>query len=316
MTAQLKWLAFWVGCAAMLLMASASARGAEDLSSAQESPQQMAEKRGIKLPPLPWHVADIWWKFDKPTEHFESLTMEVTIDRDVPTNCNLYVSPVGIAKINGMDFYGGLQTGINGWASRTNQERVFVGKGAIFSRWSHDKKKPIGLDFVRMASDGLCESAGYEGEFCSVRRPFAWSKGTYTYSVIKGDTESVKGEPQTWFHCLVRSHATGETRWMGSLRFEGTDFQFWNQHAAFVEVYSTKIVPRSDIPKVNVTFGYPRVNGVRPRLVKATANYNVKHSPACAKAKAVGDSVMVEVGEMFVRKADEGQEKIDLKVAE
>ena len=187
----------------MLLLVSTCARADEELSTAQESPKQMAEKLGIKLPALPWHVADIWWKFDKPIEHFETLTMDVTIDRDVPTNYNLYISPVGIAKINGMDFYGGLQTGINGWASRTNQERVFVGKGAIFSRWSHDKKKPIGLDFVRLASDGLCESAGYEGEFCSVRRPFAWSKGTYTYSVIKGDTEMVKGEPQTWFHCLV-----------------------------------------------------------------------------------------------------------------
>jgi hypothetical protein len=312
----MKRISRWVNLAAMLLLASNCARAAEELSTAQESPKQMAEKLGTKLPSLPWHVADIWWKFDKPTEHFESLTMDVTIDRDVPTNYNLYISPLGIAKINGMDFYGGLQTGINGWASKTNQERVFVGKGAIFSRWSHDKKKPIGLDFVRMASDGLCESAGYEGEFCSVRRPFSWSKGTYTYSVIKGDTEMVKGEPQTWFHCLVRSHSTGETRWIGSLRFEGADFQFWNQHAAFVEVYSTKILPRSDIPKVNVTFGYPRLNGVRPKLVKATANYNPKRSPACAKARPVGDSVRVEVGEMFMRTAEEGQETIQLKATE
>lgn len=300
--------------ALILLLWSLSVSAAENLSPAQDSPQQMAEKLGVKLPRLPWHLADIWWKFEKPIDHFESLSMEVTIDRDVPTNYNLYISPVGIAKINGMDFYGGLQTAINGWASKTNQQRVFPGKGAIFSRWSPDKKKPIGLDFVRLAPDGLCESAGYEGEFCSVRRPFAWTKGTYTYSVVKGDTELAKGNPQTWFHCLVRSHATEELNWIGSLRFEGADFQFWNQHAAFVEVYSTKILPRSNIPKVNVTFGYPLINGARPKLVRASANYNPKSSPACARAKGIGDRVVVEVGEMFTRTPEQGQERIELKL--
>jgi hypothetical protein len=312
---QLRKILVCISVATGLLTFSVAGK-AEELSVSQESPEQMAEKLGVKLPALPWHVVDVWWKFEKTVEHFESFSMDVTIDRDVPTNYNLYISPVGIAKINGMDFYGGLQTGINGWASRTNQERVFAGKGAIFSRWSHDKKKPIGLDFVRMAAGGLCESAGYEGEFCSVRRPFAWSKGTYTYSVVKGDTEMINGEPQTWFHCLVRSHAADEVAWIGSLRFEGTDFQFWNQHAAFVEVYSTKVLPHPSIPKVNVTFGYPRFNGIKPKLVKASANYNVKRSPACAKVKGAGDCVVVEVGEMFVRKAEEGQEKIDLNVGE
>ena len=44
-----------------------------------------------QLPPQPWHVADIWWHFTGPTPHFGSLDMEVTIDRDVATNVNLYL---------------------------------------------------------------------------------------------------------------------------------------------------------------------------------------------------------------------------------
>ena len=44
--------------------------------------------------------------------------MDVTIDRDIPESYNLYISPVGIAKINGLQFYGGLQTNVNGWASK------------------------------------------------------------------------------------------------------------------------------------------------------------------------------------------------------
>src|SRR5215510_4534436 len=89
-------------CTAVMLTLIALTGSADELSTAQESPERMAEKLGIKLPSLPWHVADIWWKFEKPIEHFESFSMDLTIDRDVPTNYNLYISPVGIAKINGM----------------------------------------------------------------------------------------------------------------------------------------------------------------------------------------------------------------------
>src|SRR5512135_273033 len=70
-----------------------------------------------RLPPQPWHVADVWWSFDQETPHFESLEVDVTVDRDVPSTVNLYIAPCGIAKINGLDFYGGLQSNINGWAN-------------------------------------------------------------------------------------------------------------------------------------------------------------------------------------------------------
>ncbi len=71
----------------------------------------------------------------------------------------------------------------------------------------------------------MIESAGYEGEFASVRRPFAWTKGTYTYSITKGESETVNGKECTWFHCRVKDSA-GAVQEVGSLRFEGTDFTF------------------------------------------------------------------------------------------
>jgi len=61
---------------------------AEDLCK-QPSPEAMAEAAGVKLPPLPWHVANVWWDFEKPVEHFTSLEVDVTIDRDVPEDYNL-----------------------------------------------------------------------------------------------------------------------------------------------------------------------------------------------------------------------------------
>lgn len=270
-----------------------------------------------KLPPLPWHLADIWWTFEQPTTNFESLEVDVTIDRDVPDTFNLYIAPCGIAKINGLDFYGGLQSNINGWANATNQTRLHPGKGAIFSRWSNDKKTPVGLENVRVAGTNcLVESAGYEGEFASVRRPFAWTKGSYTYQIVKGPTEVADGKTNTWFTCRVKD-AAGPTHEIGSLRFEGADFTFWARHAAFVEVYSTAKIPRSEIPEVKVTFGYPRLNGQFAKLKSASVVHpgpgERSGAPDAAKAVTEGSSVVVTVGPIFERAAGERRQALDLK---
>ena len=50
----------------------------------------MTKAAAVTLPKLPWHVANIWWDFEKPVEHFTSLEMDVSIDRDVPSE-----KPVG-----------------------------------------------------------------------------------------------------------------------------------------------------------------------------------------------------------------------------
>ncbi|MFM2168438.1 MAG: hypothetical protein RIS79_2809 [Verrucomicrobiota bacterium] len=293
---------------ALLFLFALTALHAEDLCQ-QPSPEEMAKAAGVTLPPLPWHVANVWWDFEKPVEHFTSLEVDVTIDHDVPSDYNLYISPCGIAKINGLQFYGGIQTNINGWATKESRERVHRGKGGIFSRWSSDKTTPIGLDHVRTAAeDCLVESAGYEGEFASVRRPFAWTKGTYTWCITKGASEG----GSTWFTCTIRD-SKGSVHEVGSLRFEGTDFTFWERHSAFVEVYSTSKIPKSGIPKVNVTFGWPRLNGTKVPLKKAHAYYPDKggpDSPDCAWVKAEGENCVVEVGPIFKR--DEAKRRHDL----
>jgi hypothetical protein len=313
-----RFIQLWaVGFLAFNLHATTPTAGMSDAgeSCVQPSPEEMARAAGVVLPRQPWHVANIWWDFEKPIEHFTSLQIEVTIDRDIPATYNLYISPCGIAKINDLSFYGGLQSNINGWRNATNQERVFPGHGAIFSRWSSDKKTPVGLENVRVArSDCLVESAGYEGEFASVRRPFAWTKGTYTYAIEKRGTEIADGRTNTWFACTVKS-PDGSVREIGSLRFEGGDFVFWARHSAFVEVYSTERIPHSDIPKVNITFGWPMVNGEKVPLKKVTAYYPHKAdepaAPDCAWIKADGENVRVEIGAIFRR--DEALRRHELK---
>lgn len=289
----------------------------DELSCEQPSPQAMAAAAGVTLPPSPWHVANIWWDFEKPVEKFESLEIDVTIDRDVPDDYNLYVSPCGIAKINGLQFYGGLQTNVNGWANKESRERVHPGKGAIFSRWSSDLKTPIGLEHVQTAApECLVESAGYEGEFASVRRPYSWTRGTYTFCILKREAAKLKEIDGTWFECVVRDSAGIETS-VGRIFFEGTDFTFWERHSAFVEVYSTSKIPRSGIPKVNVAFGWPRLNGEKVALKGASAYYPHKQGPAspdCAVVKADGEACVVEVGPIFKR--DEQMRRHPLSISQ
>jgi hypothetical protein len=267
-----------------------------------------------KLPRQPWHLADVWWSFESATPHFESLDLDVTIDRDVPETVNLYVSPCGLGELSGIKFYGGLQSNCNGWQSRTNQTRVHLGKGGIFSRWGKGK---LSVAQARGAEDSHYEAAGYEGDFVSVRRPFAWTKGKYTWSLRATDTEHGETTNYTWVSCFVTAHATGEQRFIGSLRFEGTDLTFWNRHAAFVEVYSTAKIPRSEIPEVKVTFGYPRVNGQPPKLKSARVVHpgpgEQSASPDCATAVAEGSDVVVSVGKIFEREAKERRHTLDVK---
>jgi hypothetical protein len=304
---------------AVVLLATGLGFAAADDPCAQPTPEEMAAAAGVKLPPRPWHVANIWWDLAKPVEHFTSLEVDVTVDRDVPETYNLYVSPCGVAQISGMQFYGGLQTNINGWAGKESRKRVHPGRGAIFSRWSADKKTPIGLDHVRpAAADCLVESAGYEGEFASVRRPFKWAKGTYTWGVTKGEAVDHKGKRATWFTCRVKDHAGGPPVEVGSLLFEGEDFTFWGKHSAFVEVYATEKIPKSGIPKLNVTFGWPRVNGQKAAVTKASAYYpdpakGVPGSPDCAAVRADGETCVVEVGAIFKRDEAKRRHALDIR---
>jgi hypothetical protein len=101
---------------------------------------------------------------------------------------------------------------------------------------------------------------------------------------------------------------------VGSLRFEGDDFTFWPRHSAFVEVYSTANIPRSNIPKVTVAFGWPRLNGEKVALKKTSVFYpnSGPAAPDCAKAKAEGENSVVEVGPIFKR--DDGQRRHDLQL--
>jgi Domain of unknown function (DUF3472) len=253
-----------------------------------------------KLPPPPWHLVDVWWDLGRETP-FESYSIDVTLSDDVTPAVNLYVAPIGIGYLNKIQFYGGLQTQADG-NTRSEPRLRKIGRGLLFSMWGERS-----LDAIRPSDGGLLQSSGHEGDFVSVRRPYDWKKGKYTYRLVRMDREEVEGKPCTWVGAFVYSHARDENVYVGALRFKSENLVLGRQLASFVEIYGRRI-PMADIPRVTVTFENLRVNGRPVDRPGATAVYP-KSVPDYAEATGRDGAVVVEVGQAI---ADRKERRVEL----
>ena len=176
------------------------------VATGDEAPPQV-ESDGYRH--MPWHLTDVWWDLGK-DQPFESFSMDVTIDTDIPEGVRLYVAPIGLGHLSGSAFYGGIQT-LADATTRTDAALRQIGPGFLFSMWGERS-----LDAIRTADGGLLQSSGHEGDFVSVRRPYKWKKGAYTYRITRMDEEEVEGHPYTWVGAFVESHETHENLFIGS----------------------------------------------------------------------------------------------------
>ena len=256
------------------------------LSSGVASAQQEYKR-------MPWHLVDLWWDTGK-TEVFESYSIDVTISEDIPSTVNLYIAPIGLGKLSGTSFYGGLQTQADG-NTKENPRLRKIGPGFLMSMWGERSREAI-----RPSEGGYFQSSGHEGDFVSVRRPYEWSRGTYTYRIVRMDQETVEDEKFTWVGAFVYSHEKDENIFIGALRFPGEKLTLNRQIASFVEVYG-RAIPVEKIPQVQVTFGNLRVNGQSVDNPGATAIYP-KGVPDYADAKSHDKNVVVDVGEPVERR--------------
>jgi hypothetical protein len=236
---------------------------------------------------MPWHLVDVWWDLGK-DQPFESYSIDVTIGDAVASSSNLYVAPIGLGHLGKSQFYGGIQTQIDGHTKKDRQIRK-LGPGFLFSMWGERS-----LDAIRPSLGGFCQSSGHEGDFVSVRRPYEWHKGTYTYKVVRMDREEIDGKPFTWVGVFVYSHEKNESVFVGALRFKGEDLVLSRKLASFVEVYGRRI-PVGEIPKVTVTLGDLVVNGRAVKPATAEAVYP-KGVPDFADARAEGERLVITVG--------------------
>lgn len=274
-------------------------------SSAQETKKQdiyqLARARGIVLPSLPWHLMQVKWTYADTIIDFQRIDMDITIDCDVSTNHCLYIAPFN-GLFNGEQFYAGIQTRIGGSPTKDAPNIVKSGmKGGIFSRWSKDQITPIGLEYVDMFEGSLCESAGYEGEFCSVRHPYDWTKGTYTVSLVKEETITFKGEPHSWVCMTVTNKENRVTTKVGRLLFSGEKLYWREKNVAFVEIYGFE-ANKIYIPEVAITFGRPMVGGEPIVLTGLVAHQPVSTvnelnpiTPNCAYITSEGTDITIYI---------------------
>ncbi len=252
---------------------------------------------------MPWHLIDVWWDLGK-NQAFESYSIDVEFSDDVSSDVNLYVSPVGLGHLSGTAFYGGIQTQCDCYPARERRLRK-LGPGLLMSMWGQRS-----LDAIRPSDGGFLQSSGHEGDFVSVRRPYQWSKGKYTYRVVRMDREEVQGKPFTWIAAFCYSHARNENIFIGALRFPGENLTLDRKIASFVEIYG-QLRPVNDIPKLTVTFDNLRVNGTPVDKLSATAIYP-KDVPDYASASPKGQALEITVGQP-VENRSRRQEKFDLK---
>jgi hypothetical protein len=273
-----------------VLLAVVCVVGASPLS-AGERPSATSKS----YPPPPWHLVDLWWNIGKDTP-FESYSIDVDISDDVPSSVNLYIAPIGIGHVGKTPFYGGIQTQADGYTKQDQRLRK-IGPGFIFSMWGERS-----LDAIRPSIGGFCQSSGHEGDFVSVRRPYEWKKGKFTYKVVRMDKEEIDGKPATWVGVFVFPHEKQENVFVGALRFKGENLVLSRKLASFVEVYGRRI-PVSEIPKVTVTFGNLNVNGKPAKVTTASAIYP-RRVPDYAEAAAKDGTVVVKVGESVVNRTE------------
>jgi hypothetical protein len=238
--------------------------------------------------PMPWHLVDVWWDIGKDVP-FQSYSIDVTISDEVPSSTNLYIAPIGLGHLGKTPFYGGIQTQADGHTRKDRHIRK-LGPGFLFSMWGERS-----LDAIRPSLGGYCQSSGHEGDFVSVRRPYEWHKGTYTFKIVRMDEEEVEGKPCTWVGAFVHAHEQDENVFVGALRFKGEDLVLARKLASFVEVYGRRI-PAGEIPRVTVTLGNLVVNGKRVEVASAEARYP-KGVPDYADAVVQDGRLVITVGE-------------------
>lgn len=237
---------------------------------------------------MPWHLVDLWWDIGEDTP-FESYSIDVTISNDVPPTQNLYIAPIGLGHLSKTPFYGGIQTQSDGYTQHNKQLRK-IGPGFLMSMWGER-----GFDAIRPSLGGFYQSSGHEGDFVSIRRPYKWTKGTYTYKIIRMDKEIINNKPHTWVGAFVYSHEKDENIFIGALRFKGDNLILSRKIASFVEIYGQR-KPVTEIPKLTVTFGNLHVNGQAASVKSVEAIYP-KDVPDYAEAKTNTGSVVIEVGQ-------------------
>lgn len=230
-------------------------------------------------PKIRGHLVTIWWDLGPDTERmpFDSLSMEVEIAGEPGRALPLYVAPFGLMKLDGVAAYGGLQNVVDSRGETWRQ--------IIFSRWGERR-----TDYLRTAPGGTFESAGYEGDFISVRSRLDWQPGRYRVAVERTGRE----QDRAWMRLVTCPVPVRVCQPAGELAFPSPAPKLSRSLAGFVEYYGP-VAPDS-IPPYKVTLAAPKLNGMIVP-VRSVQIHMPAAMPPLAKTRLDGDgTVVIEIG--------------------
>ena len=201
---------------------------------------------------VPEHLSYVYWGWT-PTSDVGELVFDFTIHNDpgdFSDDYGLYLI-VNQGRISGNLYYFGLQTDV--YDQDLGRRR---GKGLVFSRWGNRD-----LDDARIerGSDTWLQESGHEGAFIGVRRAYEWDEGNYRMWIAPDEHEVDEAWHGVWFTDLD----TGETVWVGSLKFPDEDGDI-NLHAegySTLEIYGLSSIRPIDIPEWYVSLDVPEGDG-------------------------------------------------------
>lgn len=240
---------------------------------------------------LPWHLVDQYHRMSQ--EHaFQVIEIDMTLTGDTNIDLSMYFSPLW-GKLDGNGFY-------FGFLSQIYDTRVkkIVGKGAIFSRWGLGRQEDIRIPKGGWSFVGNKATSG-EGDFLSVRVPFDWSEGKYSFLM---KTRGLPKPEGVWVDLMVYENHTGKWIDIGGLRFKNGPMKLSRSVANFIEVFAPRGRGKHAYPKqlpfLDVTFSKPRLNHhidpVRTRHVTP------KNVPVLFQTNVVGDTVTFKLGDVPV----------------
>jgi hypothetical protein len=203
---------------------------------------------------LPWHLVDIHHRMP-PLGRVDSIEITLDIEGDIRPADHVYIGAAW-GKLNGKGVYFGLLSNLFDPRKKTT-----VGHGVIFSRWGKAVAGDIRAAPGSIPVVGEAATSG-EGDFASVRQPFAWGPGRYTFAVRS--RPAARGETGSWMDLLVFEHAAQQWRDIGGLRFPDETLKLGKLLVSFVEIYRDRRKGVRDFPEAlpdaAVTLDVPVVN--------------------------------------------------------
>ena len=229
---------------------------------------------------------------------FEKFSIDLNIKREIDDSAYFYIAPF-TGEINGVGFYGGIQTQGGGYKSPNHNTDgssfSSLGRIGIFSRWGIRDPNAI-----KIAPNGRCESSGYEGDFVSVRNSVDWSKGSYTLD-IRNTHESVTIDSvlHTYVEMSIYNHQTSELVSIGKLAFPGTQMVLAKRNCMFIEHYSA-YEKLDEIPKGQITLSKVKIND-KLQNIQNVWDVSEKNYPIWARAWTEGNVIQMQFGQPYTR---------------